>query len=350
MKAAIWYGKGDIRIEDVPIPDIVPGHVRVKIKACGICGSDLHEYYSGPFLIPARPHPLTGRAGAPIILGHEFSGEVADVGQGVSRFAVGDKVTVNPLIYCGQCHYCRKGEHIMCTKLGTVGFAWDGAFAEYGVFPEYSVIKLPDPVTYDMGAAIEPLAVAIHAVYMSGMKIGDSVAIIGAGPIGLLVLQACKAAGAGHVYVFEPVRARLDAALKTGANAVFDPTAVDAGKAVGELTHGLRADIAFDCVGNQASFDTAVKVTGRRAIVCVVGLAQKPIQVPFFRFWGHEKQIRFSSGYQDEFSAAIAYLEDGRVKVNDLITGRIPLDNLVESGIKELKEHPDKHVKILVYP
>ncbi len=350
MKAAVWYGKEDIRIEDVQEPEVAPGQIGVRIRACGICGSDLHEYYSGPFIIPARPHPLTGKSGGPVILGHEFSGEVVKVGEGVKRFAAGDRVTLNPLIYCGECHYCRKGENIMCTKLGTVGFAWDGAFAEYGVFPEYGALKLPDSVTDDMGATIEPLAVAIHAVNRSGMKTGDSVAIIGAGPIGLFVLQACKAAGAVHVYVVEPMKARLETASRTGAHAVFDPTAVDAGKGIAGLTGGLRADVAFDCVGNQASFDTAVKVTGRRATICVVGLALKPIEVPFIRLWGHEKQIRFSSGYQDEFSTAIAYLEDGRVRVDDLITGHIPLDDLVEGGIKELKEHPDRHVKILVHP
>jgi len=350
MKAAVWYAKEDIRFEDYPDPKLEAGQVKVRIKQCGICGSDLHEFRSGPFIIPSKPHPLTGRAGGPVILGHEFSAEVEAVGAGVNTFKAGDRVTVNPLVYCGRCHYCRKGIHIMCTQLGTVGFAWDGAFAEYGVYPAYSVHKLPDSVTDDMGAMVEPLAVAVHAVNRSGMKIGDNVAIIGAGPIGLFVLQACKAAGAGHVYVIEPMKARMETAAKTGANAVFDPTAVDAGKEIGELTAGLRADVAFDCVGNQSSFDTAVKVTGRRAKICVVGLALKPMSVPFIRLWGHEKEVTFSSGYQDEFPAAIAYLEDGRVKVDDLISAHIDVKDLVEGGLKPLMEHPDQHVKILVSP
>lgn len=350
MKAAVWHGKEDIRIEQLPEPEVGPGQVKLRIRQCGVCGSDLHEYYDGPFIIPAKPHPLTGRSGGPLILGHEFSATVAELGEGVKGFSVNDRVTVNPLIYCGECHFCKRGEHIMCAKLGTIGFAWDGAFAEYGVFPDYSLIKLPEAVSDDMGAAVEPLAVAIHAVNRSAMKIGDIVAVIGAGPIGLFVQQACKASGAGHVYVIEPMEARRKTAAQTGATEVFDPTAVDAGKEIANLTKGLRADIAFDCVGNQASFDTAVKVTGRRATICVVGLALKPIAVPFIRLWGHEKQVTFSSGYQDEFSASIAYLEDGRVKVDDLITGHIVLDDLVEGGIKELRNHPDKHVKILVQP
>ncbi|MBW1943158.1 MAG: 2,3-butanediol dehydrogenase, partial [Deltaproteobacteria bacterium] len=311
MKAAVWYEKENIQIEDVPDPEPGAGQVKLKIKVCTICGSDLHEYRAGPFIIPSKPHPLTKRQGGPVILGHEFSAEVIKAGEGVSRFKPGDRVVVNPLIYCGECHYCKRGQHIMCTKLGTVGFAADGAFAEYGVFHETALLKLPDSVTDDMGAFVEPLAVAVHAVKRSRMKVGAAVAIVGAGPIGLLVMQACRAAGAGEVFVVEPMEARRKMAAQTGATAVFDPTEGDPGKEIAKLTDGLRADTAFDCVGNQSAFDTAVKVTGRRGIICVVGLALKPIQVPFIRLWGHEKELIFSSGYEDEFPAAISYLADG---------------------------------------
>lgn len=350
MKAAVWHKKGDIRIEDIPVPVTGPGQVKVKIKACGICGSDLHEFREGPFIIPSRPHPLTNREGAPVILGHEFSGEVIELGEGVNQFSPGDRVVVNPLIYCGECHFCRLGQHIMCTKLGTVGFAADGAFAEYGVFYEYALLRLPDSVTDEMGTFVEPLAVAVHAVNRARMKIGDSVAVVGAGPIGLLVMQACRAAGASHVFVVEPMEARREIALETGATAVIDPAETDAGKEIEKLTKGLRADLAFDCVGNQPSFDTAVRVTGRRAVICVVGLALKPIEVPFIRLWAHEKEIAFSSGYQDEFPAAISYLADKRVKVEKLISASIKLDDLVEKGIRSLIEEGEKHIKILVYP
>ena len=139
-------------------------------------------------------------------------------------------------------------------------------------------------------------------------------------------------------------------AAKTGATAVFDPTEADPGKEIAKLTDGLRADTTFDCVGNQSAFDTAVKVTGRRGIICVVGLALKPIQVPFMRLWGHEKELIFSSGYEDEFPAAISYLADGRVKVEELVSDRIPLEDLVEKGIERLLHEGEKYVKILVYP
>lgn len=350
MKAAVWHEKEDIRIEDVSDPKPESGQVKVKIKVCGICGSDLHEYRDGPFIIPRKPHPLTKRVGGPVILGHEFSAEVVETGEDLAHFKSGDRVVVNPLIYCGECHYCKRGQYIMCTKLGTFGFAADGAFAEYAVFPEYSLLKLPDSVTDEMGAFVEPLAVAVHAVKRSRMKVGASVAIVGAGPIGLLVMQACRAAGAGEVFVMEPMEARRKMAAKTGATAVFNPTEADPGKEIAKLTDGLRADMAFDCVGNQSAFDTAVKVTGRRAVICVVGLALKPIEVPFMRLWGHEKELIFSSGYEDEFPAAIALLADRRVEIEDLISARIKLDDLVSKGIKALMEEADKYLKILVYP
>jgi (R,R)-butanediol dehydrogenase/meso-butanediol dehydrogenase/diacetyl reductase len=350
MKAAVWHEKGDIRIEDMADPKPGTGQVKVRIKVCGICGSDLHEYKDGPFIIPSRPHPLTKRQGGPVILGHEFSAEITEVGERVSRFRPGDRVVVNPLIYCGECHYCKRGQHIMCTRLGTYGFAADGAFAEYGIFHEYSLFRLPDSVTDDMGAFVEPLAVAVHAVKRSRLKVGASVAIVGAGPIGLLVMQACRAAGAGQVFVVEPMEARRKMAAKTGATAVLNPTEADPGKEIAKLTDGLRADTAFDCVGNQSAFDTAIKVTGRRGITCVVGLALKPIQVPFMRLWGHEKELTFSSGYEDEFPAAISYLADGRVKVEKLISERIQLEDLVGKGIVRLLQEGDKYIKILVYP
>jgi (R,R)-butanediol dehydrogenase/meso-butanediol dehydrogenase/diacetyl reductase len=350
MKAAVWYKKEDLRVEDLPEPEAGPGQVKLKIKVCGICGSDLHEYRSGPYLIPRKPHPLTHRSGGPIVLGHEFTGEVVSWGEGVTRLEPGDRVVVRPLIYCGNCYYCKQGQQLMCTSLGTYGLAEDGAFADYAVFHAGSIHRLPHEVSDEAGAFVEPLAVAVHAVKKSRMKIGETVAVIGAGPIGLLVLQACLAAGAGHVFVVEPLEKRRTVALKTGASAVFNPLETDVGKTIAGRTDGLRAEVAFDCVGSQASFDTAVQVTGRRARICIVGLALKPVEVNFARLWGHEKELTFSTGYNDEFPAAIAYLADKRVKVEALISSKIKLEDLVEQGMKRLISDPGNYIKILVYP
>lgn len=350
MKAAIWYEKGDIRIETRDLPVALPGKVRLKIKACGICGSDIHEYKAGPFIIPRKPHPLTGKAGGPVILGHEFSAEVEALGEGVKGFQAGDRVAVNPLLYCGKCHYCQRGEKLMCVKLGTVGFAEDGAFAEYAVVPEYALHKMPDSMSDDEGAFIEPLAVAVRAVNRSRLRLGQTAVVIGAGPIGLLVMQVCQAVGASEVFVVEPMAGRRELAEKLGATHVIDPYEQDPGKTVGEMTNRMRADVAIDCVGIQASFDTAVKVTGRRGVICVAGLSLKPIEAPFLRLWSHEKEIVFTQGYETEFPTAISLLANKRVKTEEMVTRRIGLDGLVKEGIEELMGNPGEQVKILVYP
>ena len=237
----------------------------------------------------------------------------------------------------------------MCTKLGATGAASDGALAEYVVVSASQLISLPDSISDDMGTFTEPLAVAVRAVKQSRLQLGQTVAVIGAGPLGLLIMQVCRTAGASQVFVVEPMASRRELASKLGATAVFDPTEVDAGKAVAELTDGLRADVAIECVGNQAGFDTAVKMTGRRGVICVAGLHLKPVQVPFLKLWMHEKEILFVTGYEDEFPAAIALLADKRVKVTELITDRIKLDEVVEKGFKPLLEDPEHHIKILVY-
>ena len=349
MKAAVWYGKEDIRILDVPEPAVEKDQVKIRVRWCGICGSDLHEYREGPMLIPKKPHPLTGKS-APIILGHEFSGDVVEVGREVKRIAVGERVTINCLLYCGICAYCRRGEYNMCLRLATVGLAWDGAFAETLVVPEYTVLRIPDEVTYEMGAFAEPLAVAVRAVKRSRLKFGDTVGVIGAGPIGLLVLQAAKAAGASKVFALEPVEQRRQLAKQLGASEVFDPTQGDVGKEIADRTEGLRANVAFECVGSQSAFDTALRITGRRAMIVMVGMALKPLEVPFLRLWGHEKEITTCTGYVDEYPTALSLLADRRVKVEPMITAKIKLSEFVGKGIKEMILHPEHHIKILVAP
>ena len=350
MKAVIWYDRHDLRIEDVPEPVPGQGQVKLKVKACGICSSEVHEYQAGPFLVPTRPHPLTGRHGGPLIIGHEFGAEVSAVGPGVAGFQPGERVTVNTLLYCGQCHYCRKGQFNMCVVLGATGGAADGGMADYVVVNASQLVRIPAAVTDDMATFTEPLAVAVRAVKQSRLNLGQTATVVGAGPLGLLIMQVCRSAGASQVFVVEPMAARREMALKLGATAAFDPTTEDAGKAVAALTNGLRADVSFDCAGNQAGFDTAVKTTGRRGVICIAGLHLAPAQVPFLKLWMHEKSLVFVTGYEDEFPAAVALLADGRVAVQELVTDKIKLVEAVEKGFKPLVEEPEKHVKVLVYP
>ncbi len=349
MKAAVWYGREDVRILDLPEPVVAQDQVKIRVRWCGICGSDVHEYRAGPIIIPKKPHPLTGKS-SPVILGHEFSGDVVEIGERVKRIAVGDRVTIHCLIYCGKCAYCRQGEYNMCLKLATVGLAWDGAFAESVVVPDYTVLKLPDRVSYEMGTFSEPLAVAVRAVKRSRLRVGDTAAVIGTGPIGLLVLQAAKAGGASKVFAVEPIPGRRELAKQLGADEVFDPAQGDVGKEIAERTEGLRAHIAFECVGSQGAFDTAIRVTGRRAMIVMVGMALKPIEVPFFKLWGHEKEITTCTGYVDEYPAALALMADRRVRVEPLITEKIHLEDFIEKGLLEMIRTPERYIKILVSP
>lgn len=352
MKALRCYGGKDMRLEDIREPEPGPGEVKIKVKWCGICGSDVHEYELGPLLIPVkRPHPGTGKI-APITGGHEFSGEVVGIGEGVNNVNIGDRVTVRPTIPCYKCYYCKQGKHIQCVILGIIGEAADGAFAEYVIAPVDNIYILPDEVTYEAGAFIEPLACGVHAVNRSRMNLGDTVAVIGAGPIGLLTMQAAIAAGAGKVIVFETLPQRIKLAKEIGATAVVNPKEVDSGKTIAELTEGRRADVAFECAGPCDALLLAETVVGRGGTIVEVGQMMGSCEFPFSSLWMREKTIVTSQGYVNEFPAAISFLANGKVKCDPLmISAKIVLDDVIEKGIKELlSERRTEHCKILVSP
>jgi (R,R)-butanediol dehydrogenase/meso-butanediol dehydrogenase/diacetyl reductase len=201
MKAARWYKARDIRVENVEEPKVTAGHVKIEVAWAGICGSDLHEYAAGPVFISANaPHPVTGEL-PPITMGHEFSGTVVEVGEGVTKVKPGDKVVVEPIICCGECAACRQGKYNVCRKLGFVGLSGrGGGFSEYVVAEERWVHKMPEGLSLEQGALVEPAAVALHAVRQSKLKAGDKAAVFGTGPIGLLVIEALKAAGASEIW------------------------------------------------------------------------------------------------------------------------------------------------------
>jgi (R,R)-butanediol dehydrogenase/meso-butanediol dehydrogenase/diacetyl reductase len=351
MKALRWHGQGDIRLDEIPEPCAKENEVKIAVRWCGICGSDISEYKSGPHIIPVRrPHPRTGRQ-APITLGHEFSGSVVEIGGGVVGIQVGDKVTVRPTLPCYQCHFCKSGRHVLCSTLATIGIAADGAFAQYIVVPSDNVYKLPDNVSYEAGSFCEPLAVAIHAGNKAGLVAGDSVAVIGAGPIGLLVLQAALACGAGQVFVLEPIPDRRDIALRLGAAAVFDSREESIGREIAKLTDGLRAAITFECAGDPNAMIAALSISGKGGRIIEVGYMTKPCEFPFSTLFSHDKSIIASQGYEQEFPTAIAFIASGRVDCTPLITAKIGLDNIIERGFNELtSERRNQHLKILVSP
>jgi (R,R)-butanediol dehydrogenase/meso-butanediol dehydrogenase/diacetyl reductase len=352
MKALRYYGGKDMRLEDIPEPEPGPGEVKIKVKWCGICGADVQEYQGGAGLLPVKkPHPGTGKM-APITGGHEFSGQVVKIGDNVRGVQVGDKATVRPTIPCYKCYYCKKGQHIQCVILGSIGGAADGAFAEFIVVSNDNVYRLPNEVTYEMGAFTEPLACAVRAVKRSRMELGDNVAIVGAGPIGLLTMQVANACGAGKIIVFEMLSNRGQLAKELGATEVINPKEVDPGRAIAELTEGRRADVVFECAGKSDAMLLSETVSGKASTIVEVGTMSTTCDFPFFNLFFREKTIIASQGYVDEFPPAISLLANKKVKCDpELISAKIKLDDVLEKGIKELMgERRLEHCKVLVSP
>jgi (R,R)-butanediol dehydrogenase/meso-butanediol dehydrogenase/diacetyl reductase len=352
MKAALWYGKHDVRVEQVEEPKVAPGSVKVKVKWCGICGSDLHEYLNGPIFIPVgKPHPLSGKA-APVILGHEFSGEVVELGAGAAKLKVGDRVVVEPIVACGTCPACREGKYNLCSSLGFHGLCGTGGgFAEYTVFPEKYVHKIPDSVSYEKAALVEPLTVALHSVRKAGFKLGDTALVLGSGPIGLATIECLKAAGAGLIVALQRKSVRQEYARRSGADYVLDPNEVDVAAEIKKLTGGLGVDAAFETTGAKLGFDVGIASIKYEGILVVTSIWEGETSFNPNSLVFSEKRVVGSIVYHDEFPATIAKLADGAIKAEGYVTARIGLDDIVEKGFGALTGPEKKsHVKILVTP
>jgi (R,R)-butanediol dehydrogenase/meso-butanediol dehydrogenase/diacetyl reductase len=343
MQAVRWHARGDVRVEEVPPPPPPgPGEVQLRVSWCGICGTDLEEWQDGPLFIPVgAPHPVTG-ARAPIVLGHEFAGVVTAVGAGVTEPAPGQRAAVDTILYCGTCHWCRRGEVIRCPSLGALGLHADGGLAGRCNAPARMCLPVLDSVPDDEAALAEPLAVAVRALRRGGLQPGERVAIIGVGAVGLMALQAAIAFGADSVAVIEPLPERRALAMRLGAD-----RHVPAGDAA-----GVDADVAVECAGSPAAVQTAVQAlrAGGRAVV--LGIGTRPVTVPPLDLVIGEKSIvgSLSHVWDQDFRIALGLLGRGAVQAAPLISDRIPLDAAVSGGLALLRDEPGKHVKILVRP
>ncbi|MBY4675026.1 2,3-butanediol dehydrogenase [Marinobacterium sp. CAU 1594] len=351
MKAAVWHGRRDIRLEQVALPDEpAAGWVQIKVHWCGICGSDLHEYLAGPVFIPVdQPHPLTGLKGQ-CILGHEFSGEIVALGEGVSGFEIGERVAADACQHCGECRYCRDGMYNICENLAFTGLMNNGAFAEYVNVPANLLYSLPAGFPTEAGALIEPLAVGMHAVKKAGSLVGETVVVVGAGTIGLCTIMCARAAGAARVIALEMSSARKQKALEVGATEVIDPSEVDAVEAIKQLTGGYGADLSFECIGHKSTAQLALDLIRKAGRCVMVGIFEEPSEFNFFDIVATEKQVIGALAYNGEFADVIAFIADGRLDVTPLITGRIELDDILERGFEELVNNKDQNVKIIVRP
>ncbi|KAK5174192.1 uncharacterized protein LTR77_001272 [Saxophila tyrrhenica] len=353
MRAARFYGKEDIQIkDDISRPVCGEGQVKVEPAFVGICGTDLHEYLGGPNFSPTEPHPVT-KEKIPITIGHEFSGTVKEIGKNVSGFKIGDQVVVQPTVYCASCGACKVGAENACAAGGFVGLSGaGGGMSEEVVMPQISVLPLPSNVNLDVGALVEPLAVAWHAVDAS--PIADmkepKCLVMGGGPIGLAVIQVLLARGTKVVICSEVAKKRQDFAKDFGAHYIVDPSSEDVVQRSLDICGGVNGpDIVFDCAGVPASVKASCTAVRSRGTVINVAIFEK--EIPFNPMWLTFREATYKSvlGYQrKDYEGVLDALSKGTIKPAGMITGKIKMQDLVKEGYMPLINEKDKHVKILV--
>jgi 2-desacetyl-2-hydroxyethyl bacteriochlorophyllide A dehydrogenase len=351
MHALTLNAAHDARLVEVPEPEVGPGQVKVQVDYAGICGSDLALYEYFP--IPSEyVHPLFGETGAHV-LGHEFSGHVVAVGDGVEGIEIGALVAVRPNVWDGTCPACLRGETNLCENFGFVGInGGGGGFSEYVVVGADAAHVLPESIGADVAAMIESTTVAWHAVRVSGASAGATALIIGAGPIGLGLLLCLKAAGVERVVMSELSDTRKAIATELGAD-VVDPRETDVAAYVRTFTSGAGADVAFDASGvGQPTYDAAFGALRTGGTTVVVAQFHSPVSVDLNSFLQTEKHLVGSFAYTDQdFSEVVEAVVSGRIDPRPLISSRIPLDDVVTGGIDHLLgSGRNTEIKVLVDP
>lgn len=336
MFAAVYYGRGDVRIEDVPEPTAGPGQIKLRNLANGICGTDLKEYYAGPMFTPVTPHPLTGQT-LPVILGHEFCGRVVDVGEGIADIEPGMLVTVEPITWCEECEQCRRGAYNLCPKIAFHGvMTAGGGLAEYTVVTRRMVHPLPAGATPEQGALIEPMAVAYHGVVRSGLQPGQWGAVFGAGPIGIGAFLGLRARGVQNLIVIEPSSSRRAAAEGLGAKFTVDPAGEDAVARILEITGGHGVDASIDAAGVPDSLLTALGATTKSGRIVTIAVFEDPVPFQPNDLLFTEINVTSSMAYCNDFPEVIEHMSAGRYPTDGWVE-HIILDQLVEDGFPALR-------------
>lgn len=336
------YKPFDIRIEEIPKPTIEADEVLVRIRAVGICGSDVHYYTTG------RCSGFVVRE--PLILGHECSGEIVEVGSRVDGFKAGDRVVVEPGFPCGTCYYCRIGRYNLCREVSFYGTPpVHGAFREYSPAKASFVYRIPDSLTFEEAALIEPLAVGVQAVKRSGMESGGTVAVFGCGPIGLLTLQAASVSGAGLTIALDPIDYRAKLAEDLGADYIVNPRTEDAVDRIISLTGGKGVDVAFEASGSPKAFLDALNVVRPGGVLVQIGMFEENITFNPALLIDKELDVRGVFRYANVYEAAVRLAASGKVKVKPLITHVFPLEKIREA-FQVILEKRGNPVKVIVKP
>ena len=317
-KAAVFYGKNDIRVEEKDIRPPKENEVVVKVAYCGICGTDIHIYNGDEGSVEVVP---------PVVLGHEASGVVYQTGSAFTSLAIGDHVAIDPNLYCGECHYCRSGLEHYCFYMHNP----EGGFAKYCTVPAKAVLKIPKSLPLDEAAFAEPLACCLHGIDRTNIRLGDQVLIIGGGTIGLLMLQLAKLSGASRLSIIEPDQNKRLLAEKFGADLIFANSGAYLDFA--NKTPGFRADRVIECVGLSETVSLAIQSASKGGTVMIFGLTPPKAKVEVYPFEIFKKELTITSSFVNPLtqSRAVELLASGKVCVSDLISGRIPLEKLSEA-------------------
>jgi len=319
MKAAVLYKPGDVKIVDWKKPAPKIGEVLIKITACGVCGTDW-ALYKGEF-------PAT----YPVVIGHEFSGTIVEIGEGVKTLKVGDRVSVDPNFVCHKCDYCRTGNIHLCENRQSLGVDIDGADAEYVAHPETNVYKIPDSLSFEEAAFTEPLACALNGMRLANVKLGDTVLILGAGGMGNLITQCCAHAGAANIIVSEPIKMRRQKALENGATHVIDPSKQDVDSELRKIKR-IGADVVFECAGVNPLQASAVEHVRKGGTVEWFGCSPQDKTIQVNPFVINDREIKITGSFNNPYATgrAIQLLASKAVRVDNLISHKIPLENYLD--------------------
>jgi L-iditol 2-dehydrogenase len=343
MNALLLTEYMKLEMVEMPEPDIGPDDVLVRVRACGICGSDVHGFDGS-----------SGRRNPPLVMGHEASGEVAKFGANVRDLKPGDRVTFDSTVYCGKCFFCQRGDVNLCENRQVIGVApkeyrRHGAFAEYVNVPRRIMYKLPDSFPFEQAALIEAVSIGVHAVSITPVKLGDTAIIMGAGMIGLVTLQAARAAGCTRIIAIDVDDLKLERAKSMGATETLNSKNTDAPAAVLALTDGHGADVAFECVGYSEPVSTAIYSTRKGGTVTLVGNLQPKIELPLQYVVTRQIRLQGSCASNGEYPQCIDLMARGVIKVAPLITAVAPLAD-GPSWFNRLYNHEPNLMKVVLQP
>ena len=343
MNALLLTEYMQLEMVEMPVPEIGPDDVLVRVRACGICGSDVHG-------LDGR----TGRRIPPLVMGHEAAGEVVEAGANVTDLRAGERVTFDSTVYCGRCFFCVRGEQNLCDNREVLGvspgpYRRHGAFAEFVAVPRRIVYRLPQNLSFEQAALIEAVSVAVHAVNLTPVRLGDTAVVVGSGMIGLVTIQAARNAGCSRVIAVDPDEGRLKLARAAGATAAVNPAATGAVEAILALTDGRGADVAWECVGATEPIRTAIGAVRKGGAVTLVGNVSPAVELPLQSVVSRQIRVQGSCASNGEYPACIEMMSRGTIQVDPLISAVAPLAEGA-SWFDRLYRHEANLMKVILRP